>query len=61
MLRDVTLNWPISFLQVGTLYAVAAGAAAGTLFLLAELGTPTSIAGLVCVAATTTVRLAAIS
>ena len=60
MLRDVILNRPISFLQVGTLYAVAAGAGAGTFVLLAELGTPTLIAGLVCVAATTSVRLAAL-
>ena len=60
MLRDVILNLPISFLQVGTLYAVAAGAGAGTFILLAAFGTPTPIAGFVCVAVTTSVRLAAI-
>ncbi len=60
MLRDVILNLPISFLQVGTLYAVAAGAGAGALVLLAEFGTPTPIAGLVCVVVTTSVRLAAV-
>ncbi|MEV0713174.1 TRIC cation channel family protein [Asanoa sp. NPDC050611] len=60
MLRDVILNLPVSFLHVGTLYAVAAGAGAGTLILLAELGTPTVIAGLTCVAVTTSVRLAAV-
>ncbi|GIF63296.1 membrane protein [Asanoa ishikariensis] len=60
MLRDVILNLPISFLQVGTLYAVAAGAGAGTFVLLAELGTPTLIAGLACLGVTTAVRLAAV-
>ncbi len=60
MLRDVVLNLPISFLQVGTLYAVAAGAGAGALILAAELGTPTPIAGLTCVVVTTSVRLAAV-
>jgi uncharacterized membrane protein YeiH len=60
MLRDVILNLPISFLQVGSLYAVAAGTGAGALILLAELGTPIPVAGLVCVVVTTSVRLAAI-
>jgi uncharacterized membrane protein YeiH len=60
MLRDVILNLPISFLQVGSLYAVAAGAGAGTLILLAAAGTPTLYAGLVCVGVTTFVRLAAV-
>lgn len=60
MLRDVILNLPISFLQVGALYAVAAGAGAGALLLFAAFGTPTPIAGLICVAVTTSVRLAAL-
>jgi uncharacterized membrane protein YeiH len=60
MLRDVILNLPISFLQVGALYAVAAGAGAGALILFAALGTPTLVAGLICVAVTTSVRLAAL-
>ena len=60
MLRDVILNLPISFLQVGALYAVAAGAGAGTLILLAGLGTPTTVAGLGCVVVTAAVRLAAV-
>lgn len=60
MLRDVILHRPISFLHVGTLYAVAAGAGAGALILLAALGTPTLIAGLVCLVVTTVVRLAAV-
>lgn len=60
MLRDVILSLPISFLQVGTLYAVAAGGGAGMLVVLAELGTPVPIAGLVCVVVTTLLRLVAI-
>lgn len=60
ILRDVILNLPVSFLQVGTLYAVAAGAGAGTLVLLARLGTPIGIAGLICVAVTTLVRVGAV-
>jgi uncharacterized membrane protein YeiH len=61
MLRDVILNLPISFLEVGTLYAVAAGSGAATFILLAELGTPIPVAGLVCVGVTTAVRLAAVA
>ena len=52
MLRDIIMNLPISFLQVGTLYAVAAGAGAGTLILLAALGTSIPVAALVCVVVT---------
>ena len=40
MLRDVILNLPLSFLHVGTLYAVAAAAGIGALILLVALGTP---------------------
>lgn len=60
MLRDVMLSLPFSFLHVGTLYAVAAGAGTGVLVLLAELGTPIPIAGVACVVVTTLVRLAAV-
>jgi uncharacterized membrane protein YeiH len=60
MLRDVILNRPISFLHVGTLYAVAAGGGTGVFILLVELGAPVAIAGLVCVGVTTFVRLAAV-
>ena len=60
VLRDLILNRPISILHVGTLYAVAAGAGAGVLILLVEFDTPVPIAGLVCVAVTTVVRLAAV-
>ena len=60
MLRDMVLSLPVSFLQVGTLYAVAAGSGVGTLVLLIELGTPVPLAAVVCVAVTTTVRLIAV-
>ncbi|MFD3444470.1 trimeric intracellular cation channel family protein [Microbacteriaceae bacterium 4G12] len=60
MLRDVLLNLPISFLHVGTLYAVAAAAGAATLIVLVSFGIPVPIAGLACVAVTTAVRLASV-
>ena len=60
MLRDILLNLPISFLHVGTLYAVAAGAGAGAFILLANSDTPIPIAGVICVVVTTLVRLAAL-
>lgn len=60
MLRDVVLNLPVSFLHVGTLYAVAAGAGAGVFVVLAAVGTPTPFAGVACVAVSTIVRLAAV-
>jgi len=60
MLRDIIMSLPISFLRVGTLYAVAAGGGAGTLILLAAIGTPIPTAGLVCTVVTTFLRLAAV-
>jgi uncharacterized membrane protein YeiH len=60
LLRDVILSLPVSVLQIGTLYAVAAGAGAGTLILLTGFGTPALIAGLGCVVVTTSLRLFAI-
>lgn len=60
MLRDIVLSIPVSFLQVGTLYAVAAGSGVGVLVLLLELGTPVIIASIIGVAVTTLVRLIAV-
>lgn len=60
MLRDIVLSIPVSFLQVGTLYAVAAGSGAGALILLVELGTPVLVASITCVAVTTIIRLTAV-
>ncbi|GAA1978218.1 hypothetical protein GCM10009718_13440 [Isoptericola halotolerans] len=60
MLRDLILNRPISFLHVGTLYAVAAGAGVVSLVVLLLLGAPIVVAGVVCVAVTTLVRLGSV-
>ncbi|WP_203137020.1 trimeric intracellular cation channel family protein [Microbacterium sp. JZ31] len=60
MLRDVILSLPFSFLQVGTLYAVAAGAGVATLLLLIGVGTPVPVAGVVCVIVTAALRVAAV-
>lgn len=60
MLRDIVLSLPVSFLQIGTLYAVAAGSGVGVLVVLVELGTPVPIAAVICVAVTTIVRLVAV-
>jgi uncharacterized membrane protein YeiH len=60
MLRDVILSLPLSFLHVGTLYAVAAGAGAGVFVLLTGFGVPILVAGLGCVLVTTSVRIGAV-
>ena len=60
VLRDLILNRPISILHVGTLYAVAAGAGAGVLVGLVQFGVTVPIAGIIAVAVTTMVRLAAV-
>lgn len=61
MLRDLILSRPVSILQVGTLYAVAAAAGAGTLIALVHVGLSVAIAGAAGVAATTLVRLGAVA
>ena len=60
VLRDLILNRPVSILQVGTLYAVAAAAGTGSLILLVEVGTPIAIAGMVSAVITASVRVAAV-
>ncbi|RWZ68175.1 hypothetical protein ELQ92_02765 [Labedella populi] len=60
VVRDVSLGLPVAFLQVGSLYAVAAGAGAGLLVLLDSVGVPIPASGLACVIATTVIRLAAV-
>ncbi|WP_127795018.1 trimeric intracellular cation channel family protein [Agromyces sp. LHK192] len=60
MLRDIVLSIPVSFLRVGTLYAVAAGSGVGVLVLLVEFGVAVLIASTICVAVTTVVRVAAV-
>lgn len=60
MLRDIALNLPVSFLHVGTLYAVAAGAGVGVLIGLLALGAPMPVAAIVGVVVTTLMRLASV-
>lgn len=60
MLRDIVLSLPVSFLQVGSLYAVAAGSGVGVLVLLVGLGTPVPLAAVIGVVVTTIVRLVAV-
>ena len=60
ILRDVALNLPFSFLQVSTLYAVAAGAGVTVLVVLDAFAVPVLVAGIVCIVVTTAVRVAAV-
>ena len=60
ILRDLLLNLPIALMHVGSLYAIAAVAGAGTLVSLVALGAPIFIAAVVCVAVTFGVRLLAV-
>ncbi len=60
-LRDLLLNLPISIMQVGSLYAVAAIVGATTLVVLHTLGADPLIAGIVCVAVTFGVRVLAVA
>ncbi|CAL4858678.1 TRIC cation channel family protein [Microbacterium sp. MM2322] len=61
MLRDVALNLPFSFLQVSTLYAVAAASGVAVLVVLNAFAVPTLIAGVICIAVTVTVRVVAVA
>lgn len=61
IVRDLLLGLPISIMQVGSLYAVAAIVGTGTLVVLDTFGVNTFIAGLVCVVVTFTVRVLAIA
>jgi len=60
IVRDLLLGLPVAFLQVGSLFAVAAGAGVTSFVVLAALGTPVLVAGLVCIVLTTVVRVAAV-
>ena len=61
ILRDLLLNLPISIMQVGSLYAVAAIVGASSLVVLEKFGVDVFIAGLVCVAVTFGVRVLAMA
>lgn len=60
ILRDLLLNLPIALMHVGSLYAIAAVAGAGTLVGLVALGVPMFVAAVVCVAVTFGVRVLAV-
>ncbi|MBC7402022.1 MAG: TRIC cation channel family protein, partial [Microbacteriaceae bacterium] len=60
ILRDLLLNLPIALMHVGSLYAIAAVAGAGTLVVLVALGVPVFIAAVVCVGVTFGVRVLAV-
>lgn len=59
VMRDLLLNLPISIMQVGSLYAVAAIVGSSTLVVLDAFGVDVFISGLVCVAVTFGVRVLA--
>ncbi|MBG6107352.1 trimeric intracellular cation channel family protein [Frigoribacterium sp. CG_9.8] len=60
ILRDLLLNLPIALMHVGSLYAIAAVAGAGTLVALVMFGVPVFIAAVVCVGVTFGVRVLAV-
>jgi uncharacterized membrane protein YeiH len=60
VVRDLLMGLPVAFLQVGSLFAVAAGAGATTFVVLARAGTPVPAAGIACIAVATVLRLGAV-
>jgi uncharacterized membrane protein YeiH len=60
IIRDLLLGLPVAFLQVSSLFAVAAGAGAGALILLVALGVPIPLAGVLSIVLTTVIRLGAV-
>src|SRR4051794_34469743 len=60
ILRDMLLNLPIALMHVGSLYAVAAGAGTVALVVMLTAGAPIELAAVVCVVATTLIRLLAV-
>jgi uncharacterized membrane protein YeiH len=61
ILRDLLLNLPISIMQVGSLYAVAAIVGATTLAVLDGFGVNALAAGIACVVVTFGVRVLAVA
>jgi uncharacterized membrane protein YeiH len=60
ILRDLLLNVPIALMSVGSLYAVAALVGTTSLVSLVALGVDITVAAVVCVALTFTVRVLAV-
>ncbi|MEY4313062.1 MAG: hypothetical protein RLZZ319_571, partial [Actinomycetota bacterium] len=57
ILRDMLLALPMQLMQVGSLYAVAAGLGGVTILTLLAMGQDVTIAGVAGVAVTTTIRM----
>ena len=57
ILRDMLLALPMQLMQVGSLYAVAAGLGGTTVLVLISLGQPVTTAGISGVAVTSTIRM----
>lgn len=60
VLRDLMLNIPIALMHVGSLYAVASLVGVSVLTVLLAFNVPVVIAGSICVAVTTLLRLLAV-
>lgn len=60
VLRDILLGIPIAVMHVGSLYAIAAAAGTVLLVVLFDLRVPITVAVIVCVVATTVIRLLAV-
>lgn len=60
VLRDLSVGLPVAFLQVGSLFAVAAGAGSATLIGLLSLGAPIALAGGVGALVTAVLRIVAV-
>jgi hypothetical protein len=58
-LRDMMLNVPIAVMHVGSLYAVAALVGCGLLVVLVVFEVPLTVAAVICVVATTVIRVLA--
>jgi uncharacterized membrane protein YeiH len=59
VLRDMMLNVPIAVMHVGSLYAVAALVGCGLLVVLVVFEVPLTVAAVICVVATTVIRVLA--
>lgn len=57
ILRDMLLAIPWQLMQVGSLYAVAAGAGGVTIIVLLSMGQDVTVSGIAGVAVTTTIRM----
>jgi len=61
LLRDMLLALPMQLMQVGSLYAVAAGLGGITVIVLLSVGQSVTVAGITGVAVTTTIRMLSVT